>query len=66
MVLSYQFFTFSLNLNICFTEIIDCALDATRTFNICKLLRTFFLVHQLSMPIGIDLHWRFDSYPSIG
>ena len=32
-----------LNLNICFAEITDPALDAMRTFNICGLLRTFFL-----------------------
>ena len=31
-----------LNLNICFAEITDPALDAMRTFNICELLRTFF------------------------
>ena len=32
-----------LNLNICFAEITGPALNAMRTFNICKLLRTFFL-----------------------
>ena len=32
-----------LNLNICYAEIPGPALDAMRTFNICKLIRTLFL-----------------------
>ena len=57
MALSNQSFTLPtpttvsvfLKLNICFAEITDPALDAIRTFNICKLFRTFFFcVHRLA------------------
>ena len=34
-----------LNLNICYAEIPGPALDAMRTFNICKLIRTLFCAH---------------------
>ena len=55
-----------LNLDISYAEITGPALDAMRTCNICKLIRTLFFVHIFGMPIGSDLHWRFHSYPSVG
>ena len=54
-----------LNLNICFAEITDPRLTQCEHLTFVNFWGRF-LVHRLRMLIGLDLHWCFDCYPSVG